>query len=58
MKEITKLRLKEVWDECVKQDKSTEFIISYMQDVCGASFDCVMNFIRTVAEVKKSITPG
>jgi hypothetical protein len=53
MKNQTKQKLQEAMDWCDDNDKSTEFMIQYMQDFAGVDFDCVMNFIESVSvEVK------
>ena len=31
---------------CDDNDKSTEFMIQYMQDIAGVDLDCVMNYLR------------
>lgn len=46
MKTETKNKLLEAWAYCDKEDKSTGFMIQYMQDFAGVSFDCVINFIQ------------
>jgi len=46
MKAITRNKLLEAWQFCDDNDKSTAFMIEYMQDVAGVDFDCVMNFIN------------
>jgi len=46
MKKGTKNRLMHAWLFCDENDKSTEFMIQYMQDEANVSFDCVMNFIE------------
>ncbi len=41
---------------CDDEDKSTEFMIEYMQDVAGTDFDTVMSFLKESAhgeEVQK-----
>ena len=47
MKESTKIKLEEAYQWCDDNDKSTEFMIEYLQDVCNVSLDCVMNFLQT-----------
>jgi hypothetical protein len=31
---------------CAQEDKSTEFMLQYMQDVAGASLDYVVEFLQ------------
>lgn len=46
MKAETKAKLFEAWQYCDDSDKSTEFMLQYMQDVAGVDLDCVINFIQ------------
>lgn len=46
MKKETKQKLIEAWDYCDDEDKSTEFMLQYMQDVAGVDLDCVLNFLE------------
>lgn len=46
MKSTTRDKLYEAWQYCDDEDKSTEFMIEHMQDVCSISFDTVMLFIE------------
>jgi hypothetical protein len=50
MKLETKNKLFEAWAYCDWKDKSTEFMIAYMQDFASVNFDCVINFITTQGE--------
>ena len=45
MKSETKQRLEEAKQFCDDEDKSTEFMIQYMQDYANVNHDCVMNFL-------------
>ena len=42
MRYITKLKLAAVHQLCEAQDKSTEYTIQYMQDVCKVDLDTVI----------------
>ena len=46
MKQTTKKILFDAWQYCDDNDKSTEFMLQYMQDVAGVDFDCVIKFIQ------------
>ena len=46
MKETTKQKLKEAQEYCEKEDKSTEFMIQYMQDFVGVGLKCVLNYLK------------
>jgi hypothetical protein len=46
MKAITKQRLIEAKQYCDENDKSTEFMLEYMQQHAGVDLDCVINFLR------------
>ena len=50
MKATTKEKLKQAQQYCDEHDKSTEFMISYMQDFAGVDFDCVINFLEKQAK--------
>lgn len=61
MKATTKQKLKEAWEWCDENDKSTEFMLQFMQDVAKVDLDCVLNFLEKEMdkegeqEMKKSI---
>ena len=46
MKAETKRKLLEAWQYCDDEDKSTEFMLQYMQDYAGVDLDCVINFLQ------------
>jgi len=46
MKHITKLKLAAVQQYCEIEEKSTEFMIQYMQDTCKVSYDCVIAYLE------------
>lgn len=46
MKVSTKNILFEAWQHCNNQDKSSEFMLQYMQDFAGVNLDCVLSFLR------------
>lgn len=46
MKAETKKTLFSIWQLCDNEDKSTEYMIQYMQDMVGVDLDCVLNFIQ------------
>ena len=45
MKDSTKAKLKEAQDWCDANDKSTEFMIQYMQDFAEVNHDTVMKYL-------------
>ena len=45
MKASTKEKLFEAWLYCEKEEKSTEFMLQYMQDFAGVSLDVVVRFV-------------
>ena len=49
MKASTKQKLKEAQKFCDDNDKSTEFMIEYMQDFAGVSQDCVINYLMSIS---------
>lgn len=50
MKSKTKRKLEEAQKYCDENDKSTEFMIAYMQDYAGVDHDCVMNYLISKSE--------
>lgn len=50
MREETRNRLFEAWQYCDNEDKSTEFMLQYMQDVASVDLDCVINFIEKYSD--------
>ena len=46
MKTTTKQLLFEAWQYCDNEDKSTAFMLEYMQDIANVDLDCVINFIQ------------
>ena len=44
--EATRILLDEAQDYCDQNDKSTEFMIQYMQDFAGVDFDTVMQYLK------------
>jgi hypothetical protein len=46
MKYTTKLKLAAIQQWCDVEDKSTEFMIQFMQDACKVDHGTVMNFLR------------
>lgn len=45
--EIQKEMLRLAQEFCDEEDKSTEFMIAYMQDMANADFDTVMEYLRS-----------
>ena len=50
MKESTKIKLQEAQDYCDEHDKSTEYMLQYMQDYAGVNLDCVIAFLSKKAD--------
>jgi hypothetical protein len=46
MKDTTKIILAEAWKYCDEEDKSTEFMLQYMQDTANVNLDTVMSFLQ------------
>ena len=53
MKESTKQLLKEAEEICNVEDRSTEYMIQFMQDHASVDFECVMSYIRQTWKEKK-----
>ena len=39
-------KLFEAWAYCDELDKSTEFMLQYMQDTCKVDLDCVLAYMQ------------
>lgn len=50
MKAKTKELLKEAKEYCDREDKSTEFMLEYMQDVANVDLDCVISYLQKQKE--------
>jgi hypothetical protein len=50
MKNATKDKLFEAWAYCDEEDKSTEFMLQYMQDSAKVNLDTVLKFIETTSD--------
>ncbi len=46
MKESTKIMLKQAQEWCDRHDKSTEFMIEFMQINAGVNLDCVLSYLK------------
>lgn len=46
MNGLTKAKLKEAQAYCDRNDKSTEFMLQYMQDFAGVDLDVVLQFLK------------
>ena len=55
MKYITKLKLAAAQQLCDAYDKSTEFTLQYMQDVCKVDLDCVLKYFELPQKEKKKL---
>lgn len=55
MKYITKLKLAAIHLYCDVNNKSTEYMIQFMQDSCKVDLDCVMNYLQLSKEEHKQL---
>lgn len=46
MDKLTKLKLRAVHIYCDDNDKSTEYMLQFMQDTCNVDLDTVMNYLE------------
>lgn len=49
MKSTTRELLKEAKDICDSEDRSTAYMIQFMQDYAKVSFDCVMSYLQKLS---------
>lgn len=54
MKALTKHKLLLAWAWCDYRDKSTEYMLEYMQDYAGVDLDCVTEFLLDFNEEKRT----
>ena len=54
MKAKTKKQLAIAQQYCDDEDKSTEFMLQYMQDVAQVDLDCVLNYLTKYGGFKTS----
>ena len=50
MKYITKLKLAAIHSHCDVNNKSTEYMIQFMQDSCKVDLDCVLSYLQLSKE--------
>ena len=55
MKAKTRILLEEAQRYCDDNDKSTEFMLQYMQDFAGVDLDCVVNFLQKQSKLCKQM---
>ena len=55
MKPETRIKLLTAWQYCDNEDKSTEFMIQYMQDFAHVSFDTVINFLEKTSDLERTM---
>lgn len=53
MKKITEDLLYDAWDYCNIEEKSTEFMIQYMQDYANVSLEVVLQFLHQQAQKER-----
>ena len=55
MKHITKLKLAAVHQYADTMDKSTEWMLQFMQDSCNVDLDCVISYMSLGNETHKEL---
>lgn len=55
MQYITKLKLAAVHQMCDAKDKSTEYMLQFMQDSCKVDHDTVIEYIKLSEEEHKKL---
>jgi hypothetical protein len=55
MKYITKLKLAAVHQLCDAEDKSTEYMLQLMQDICNVDLDCCLLYVKLPEEEKNRL---
>lgn len=54
MKNKTKVLLKNAMAICDEEDRSTEYMIQFMQDYANCSFDTVIDYLNECSEKEES----
>ena len=57
MKESTRARLDAGYELTLKEDRSIEYTIQFLQDFAGVNFDCVMNYLESKSEQNAQTSP-
>ena len=52
VKKETEIKLEDAKEYCDRYDKSTPFMIQYMQDMAGVTHECVINYLMKCAKKK------
>jgi hypothetical protein len=55
MKYITRLKLAQIHVQCDEEDKSTEWMIQYMQDALKLPLDAVMSYLQLDDDTKHNL---
>ncbi len=55
MKYITKLKLAAIQQWCDVEEKSTEFMIQFMQDACKVDHDAVMSYLQLPGKEREGL---
>jgi len=51
MKEKTKEMLRIAQQQCDDEDRSTEYMLQYMQDFANVDLDCVLKFLHSIEQL-------
>lgn len=55
MQYITKLKLAAVHQLCDAQDKSTEYMLQYMQDTCKVTVETILTYLKFSEKEKQKL---
>ena len=53
MNDKIKAALHRIWFDCDKTDKSTEFMLQYMMDITGLSYEKVVKFVSETEDEER-----
>lgn len=51
----TKLKLAAAHQHCLSEEKSTEYTLQYLQDMCNVDLDCVLAYMELDEKIHKML---
>lgn len=51
----TKLKLAAAHQHCIVEEKSTEYTIQYLQDICDVDLDCVLAYLEINSKIHEML---
>lgn len=57
MKEATKAKLEEAYNICEEEDRSTEYMLQFLQDYAEVDLDTVLSFLEKRTDIQRRERP-